>query len=159
MESQIFVLKTTSNREDQVLDFLAANVKKKGLEVYSAFRPHGTRGYVFVEARSKKDVEEAYYGVPYARGLLARPVDFSEIESLIGHAKVQVNIRPNDIVEIISGPFKRDRAKVVRVDKLKDEVVIELLEAAIPIPMTVSVDSVRVIRREGEEETENAGEN
>lgn len=156
MESEIFVLKTTANREDQVLDFLAANVTKKNLEVYSAFRPHGTRGYVFVEAKSKKDAEEAYFGVPYARGLLARPVSFAEIENLIGQTKIQVNIKVNDIVEIISGPFKRDRAKVVRIDKIKDEVVIELLEAAIPIPMTVSMDSVRVIRREGEEE--NAGQ-
>jgi transcriptional antiterminator NusG len=152
MESEIYVLKTTANREDQVLDFLAANVTKKGLAVYSAFRPHGTRGYVFVEAKSRKDAEEAYFGVPYARGLLSRPVEFSEIENLIGHAKVDVNIKVNDIVEIISGPFKRDRAKVVRIDKIKDEVVIELLEAAIPIPMTVSTDSVRVIRREGDEE-------
>ena len=75
-----------------------------------------------------------------------------EVEHLIGHVKAQVNIQPNDIVEIIAGPFKRDRAKVVRVDKIKDEVVIELLEAAIPIPMTVSIDSVRVIRREEEED-------
>nr|AQS31950.1 hypothetical protein [uncultured archaeon] len=36
----------------------------------------------------------------------------------------------------------------------KEEVVVELLEAAVPIPITVSLDSVKVIRREGETEEE-----
>jgi len=34
------------------------------------------------------------------------------------------------------------------VDQTKEEVVVELLEAAIPIPITVKLDSVKVIRRD-----------
>ena len=56
------------------------------------------------------------------------------------------------IVEIISEPFKKEKAKVVRVDRSKEEVVVELLEATVPIPITVKLDNVRVIRREKEEE-------
>ena len=41
---------------------------------------------------------------------------------------------------------------MVRIDKTKEEVVVELLEAAVPIPVTVSLDSVRIIRREEEDE-------
>src|SRR3989338_7206150 len=33
--SQIFILRTTANREEQVLDFLTSNASKKGLEVFS----------------------------------------------------------------------------------------------------------------------------
>ena len=54
----------------------------------------------------------------------------------------------NDIAEIISGPFKREKAKIIRVDKLKEEVVVELLQAAVPIPITVKMDAVKVIRRD-----------
>ena len=39
---------------------------------------------------------------------------------------------------------------MTRIDQTKEEVVVELLEAAIPIPITVKLDSVKVIRREGE---------
>jgi len=34
----------------------------------------------------------------------------------------------------------------------KDEVIVELLEAAVPIPITVKIDSVKVIRRDTEED-------
>jgi len=74
---------------------------------------------------------------------------------MLEQAKVNVDIRKNDIVEIISGPFKREKAKIVRIDETKEEVVVELLEAAVPIPITVKLDSVKVIRRESDEEEEN----
>ena len=150
--SNIFALRTTANREDQVLDFVSSNAKKKNLNVYSLTRPHGMRGYIFIEAETREDAEEAYRGVPYARGLLRAPVNYQEIEHMLEQVKAQVNIRKNDIVEIISGPFKREKAKVTKIDKQKEEVVIELLEAAVPIPVTVKLDSVKVIRKEDTEE-------
>ena len=65
----IFAIRTTANREDQVVDFVASHAEKKKLAVYSLIRPHGLRGYVFVEADSWRAVEEAFHVVPYARGL------------------------------------------------------------------------------------------
>jgi len=150
--SQIFSLRTTANREDQVMDFLVSNVQKKKLEVYTVIRPHGMRGYIFLEALSKQIAEQAAFNVPYARGILARPIAYEEIEHMLEQVKREVAIQKNDIVEIISGPFKREKAKITRIDKTKEEVVVELLEAAVPIPITVKMDAVKVIRREAEEE-------
>ncbi len=144
----IFALRTTSNREDQVFDFVKTNIDKKGLAVYSVIRAHGLRGYIFVEAANREDAEECYQKVPYARGILPNPVDYKEIEHMLEQVKVQINIMQGDIVEIISGPFKREQARVARIDYAKDEVVVELLEAAVPIPITVKMDSVKVIRRD-----------
>src|SRR3989344_4217760 len=133
MENKIFALRTTANREDQVLDFVTGNVQKKQLEVYSIIRPHGLRGYIFVEAKSREDVEEAFKGIPYARGLLPNEVDYKEIEHMLEQ-------------------IKREKAKISRVDLQKEEVVVELLETAVPIPITVKLDAVKVIRRDTEEE-------
>jgi len=152
MESQIFALRTTANREDQVMDFMISNVEKKNLGVLSIIRPHGLRGYIFIEAEKREDAEEAFKGVPYAKGLLPKTLEYKEIENMLEQVKVQTNIKKNDIVEIISGPFKREKAKITRIDKVKEEVVVELLEAAVPIPITVKMDSVKVIRRDSEEE-------
>jgi transcription termination/antitermination protein NusG len=148
----IFAIRTTANREEQVLDFVSANVKKKSLDIYSIIHPHGMRGYVFIEAEHRQVVEEAFQGVPYARGLLHSPIEYKEIEHMLEQAKTKVNIRKNDIVEIISGPFKHEKAKVSRIDKQKEEIIIELLEAAVQIPITIKLDSVKVIHREGEEQ-------
>lgn len=64
-----------------------------------------------------------------------------------------IKIEKGDIIEIISEPFKNEKAKVIRVDKAKSEGVVSLLGAAVPIPVTVKLDNVRVIRR-GELEEE-----
>lgn len=154
METQIFVLRTTANREDQVVDFVTSNVQKKKLEVYSIIRPHGMRGYIFVEAKDRESVEESFTGIPYAKGLLLKTVEYKEIESMLEQVKIKVNIQKNDIVEIITGPFKHEQAKVVRIDMQKEEVVLELLETAIPIPLTLKLDSVKVIRRDSQTEEE-----
>jgi transcriptional antiterminator NusG len=148
IQTHIFALRTTANREDQVMDFLSSNVKKKKLGVYSIIRAHGMRGYIFVEAVDRQTAEQSIYGVPYARGILPKEVGYNEIEHMLEQVKFEVDIRKNDIVEIIGGAFKREQAKVSRVDKIKEEVVVELLEAAVPIPITLKMDMVKVIRRE-----------
>lgn len=154
MESHLYALKTTANREDQVVDFVTSNVLKKKIAVYAILRPHGMRGYIFLEAMDEASAKESFEGVPYARGLLKKEVSFAEIEPMLEQAKQAVNIQKNDIVEIISGPFKREQAKVARIDTQKDEVIVELLEAAVPIPITLKLDAVKVIRREGEKTAE-----
>jgi transcription termination/antitermination protein NusG len=156
-ESHIYALRATANREEQVMDFVTSNVEKKNekgviLEVYSLIHPHGMRGYIFIEAKTRNDAEQSAFKVPYARGILPNEIQYGEIEHMLETSKkVEMNIKQNDIVEIIAGPFKREQAKISRIDKTKEEVVVELLEAAVPIPITLRMDAIKVIRREGEE--------
>ncbi len=152
-ESIIFGIRTAANREDQVVDYLVSKLQREtALAIFAVIRPHGMRGYIFMEAGSKEDAETVLQGVPYARGILPQAIPYQEIEHMLEQVKVEMNIRKNDIVEIISGPFKRENAKVIRINKQKEEIVVELLQAAVPIPITVKMDSVKVIRREGEGE-------
>ena len=153
-DETIFALRTTANREDQVMDFVTSHAVKKKIEVYSVIRPHGMRGYIFIEAATKTDAEQAAFNIPYARGILKDPVKYSEIEHMLEQVKHEMNIQKSDIVEIISGPFKRENAKVTRIDKTKEEVVVELLEAAVPIPITVKMDAVKVVRRDSDTMTD-----
>ena len=151
-ESSIFAIRTTANREEQVLDFISGNAKKKKLEVYSVIHPHGMRGYIFLEAKSREEAEQAAFKIPYARGVLPNTLDYEEVQHMLESAKkVEMNIQQKDIVEIITGPFKREQARISRIDKTKEEVVVELLEAAVPIPITLKMDAVKVIRRVGED--------
>lgn len=152
--AKIYALRTTANREDQVMDFVVSNVEKKKLDVYSIIRPHGMRGYIFIESASKQAAEEAAFNIPYARGILPKEIQFNEIEHMLEKKKKEINVQKNDICEIIAGPFKREKAKITRIDKQKEEVIVELLEAAVPIPITLKLDSIKVIRRDSEEAKE-----
>ena len=151
ISTKLFALRTTANREDQVLAFITSNITKKKIPVYSVIRPHGMRGYIFLETDNKADAEIAAFQVPYARGILPKEVGYNEIEHMLEQVKKEANIQKNDIAEIISGPFKREKCKITRIDTVKEEIVVELLEAAVPIPITLKMDAVKVIRREGDD--------
>ena len=66
----------------------------------------------------------------------------------------EISIKEGDIVEMIGATFKGEKAKVQKIDKGKEEVVVNLLGAVVSFPVTVKVDNVKVIRREDDEEDE-----
>jgi transcriptional antiterminator NusG len=150
----IFVAKVTTNKEDQTLDLIVERVKRKSVPVFSIAHPHGLRGYILIEAENRENAELACYNLPYVKGLLSKTINLGEMENLVEPEVSEINIEKGDIVEIIAEPFKKEKAKVIRIDKSKEEAVVELLEAAIPIPVTVKIDNIRTIRRDTESKEE-----
>ena len=155
-KSQIFIIKVTTNKEDRALELISNKIHKKNLNVYSLARPHGLRGYIFLEAEDRESAEEAVYNLPYVKGIVGKTISYEEIKKMIEPVLEEINIEKGDIVEIIGEPFKKEKAKVIRVDKSKGEVVVTLLAAVVPIPVTVKLDNVKVIRREKSESEEEA---
>ena len=153
-DSQIFVIKVTTNKEDRALELISEKIHKKNLNVFSLARPHGLRGYIFLEAEDRDSAEEAAYNLPYVKGIVGKTVSYDEIKNMIEPVLEEINIEKGDIVEIIGEPFKKEKAKVIRVDKSKGEAVVTLLAAVVPIPVTVKLDNIKVIRREKETDEE-----
>lgn len=151
-QSHIYIVKVTTNKEDTALDIIADKIKKKNLNVYSIARPHGLRGYILLESPDRENAEEAVFNLPYVKGILPKISTYEEVKSMLEPVTADVKIEKNDIVEMIAEPFKKEKAKVVRIDKAKGEVVVSLLGAAVPIPVTVKISNIRVIRREEGEE-------
>ena len=150
----IFIIKVTTNKEERALDIIADRVEKKDLEVYSISRPHGLRGYILLEAEDRDSAEEAVFNLPYVKGIIGKTISYEEIKSMVEPSVVTVSIKEGDIVEMIGSTFKGEKAKVLRIDKQKEEVVISLLGAAVSFPVSVKIDNVKVIRREGEGDME-----
>lgn len=150
----IFIIKVSANKEDQAVELISDRVGKKNLNVYSIARPHGLRGYILMEADTRETIEEACFDLPYVKSMLPTTVEYDEIKNMIEPEVTSMNIEKGDIVEIIAEPFKKEKAKIIRIDKSKEEVVVELLEATVPIPITVKIDNVRVIRRDKDEDKE-----
>jgi len=149
----IFAVRTTTGRESQVIEKIKARTKQLGLSVYAILKPREVKGYFFVEAESKDEIARATYGIQHAKGVVGE-VKIDEIKHFLVPTTEMIKINAGDIVEIISGPFKGEKARVKRVTKVKEEVVVELLEAAVPIPITVKLDSVRLIKSEEKKEGE-----
>jgi len=154
IKKMIFVIKVTTNKEERALEMISDKVHKKNLQVYSLTRPHGLRGYILLEAPDRETAEEAAFNLPYVKGIIGKTLTYDEIKNMLTPNLEEIKIDKGDIVEIIGEPFKKEKAKVTRVDKQKGEVVVSLLNAVVPIPVTVKIDNVRVIRRGEEQEEE-----
>ena len=144
----IFIIKVTTNKEERAVDMIAERVEKKNINVYSVSRPHGLRGYILLEAEDRDSAEEAAYDLPYVKGIIGKTISYDEVKNMLEPSVESISIKEGDIVEMIAEPFKKEKAKVLRIDKQKEEVVVSLLGAAVPLPVTIKLDNVRVIRRE-----------
>ncbi|MHA2339623.1 MAG: transcription elongation factor Spt5 [Candidatus Hodarchaeales archaeon] len=145
----IYTVRTTVGRENAVMETL--NSKRKIIEgdIRAILHPAELKGYIFVEGELEA-VENMIKGTPHIRGLIRKQIRIKELEKFLETKKIEIKINRGDIVEVTGGPFKNERGKVIRVDEAKEELTIELLEAAIPIPITISTDSVRVIEQASE---------
>ena len=156
MSSQmIFIIKVTTNKEERAVDMISERAEKKQLNVFSVSRPHGLRGYVLLEAEDRESAEESVFNLPYVKGIVGKTISYEEIKNMVEPTVTNVLIKEGDIVEMIGTTFKGEKAKVLRIDKQKEEVVVSLLGAAVSFPVTVKIDNIKVIRREDEEEDEN----
>jgi transcriptional antiterminator NusG len=146
----IATVRTTTGRENIVLESIAMRVKKHNIPIKSLLHPEDLRGYIFVEGESE-DIETAIRGIPHVRGLINKDVPMDQIEKFIIAEKREIKFEVGDIVEIVGGPFKGENGKITRVDETKNEVTVEFLEAAIPIPVTISMNSVRMYEKKKKE--------
>ncbi|MBM3303567.1 MAG: transcription elongation factor Spt5 [Candidatus Aenigmarchaeota archaeon] len=143
----IYTIRTTTGREDIVVDLLESRLKaEQGLDIKTIFHPAEIKGYVFIEG-NLTSIHKAMVGLMHAKGLMEKPVALDEIKHFLEVKKTRIKIDIDDVVEIIGGPFKGERGKIKRIDSVKDEVTIELLEAAIPIPVTIATEFIKVVKK------------
>ena len=147
----IFAIKTALGHEKTVAENLGQKAKRKGANIYSIVAPTKLRGYVLIEGeKNDKAMEELLKGMQYVRGLVGgeRTISLEEIEHYLEPKPIVADITEGDIVEIINGPFKGEKARVKQIDTAKEEITVELFEAMVSIPVTIKGDAVRVLERE-----------
>ncbi|MCA9487164.1 transcription elongation factor Spt5 [Candidatus Woesearchaeota archaeon] len=154
LSAQIYIVRTIPGKEDKFVDSIAKVIEKKeGHDVLSFFRADTVKGYIFAECYSLTKLVDVLRTVPNNKGVIRTPVSDAELDKYFEKDGEKVVVHERDIVEIISGPFKGDRAKVVRIVPGKDEIVIEPLNMSVPIPITLGTDDIRIVETK-EEETE-----
>ena len=133
---------------------IADRAQKKNLNTYAVLRPHGLRGYILLEAEDRESAEESVFNLPYVKGIVGKTLEYAEIKNMVEPSVENIDIKEGDIVEMIGSTLKGEKAKVLRIDKQKEEVVVSLLGSVVPLPLTIKIDNVRVVRRDehGEDE-------
>jgi transcriptional antiterminator NusG len=149
-KQSIMVLKTQIDQEKSVAESLSlkavdADGKK---DIYAILSPPGLRGYVFVEGMNTDRLREKTRDIKKARSFIDGETKIDEISHYFVPVSAVVGISEGDLVELVNGPFKGERAKVQQIDQSKEEITVELVDAMVPIPVTVKGDSVKLIEKE-----------
>lgn len=148
----IYVYRVTAGQEKVVLDMLLKKIKKESLKVYSIAHFEDLKGYLIVEGEDEVSVRQAGLRIPHIKGVLDKPMALKDIEGMIEAAKPAVlSVNKGDLVELISGPFKGEKARIIKIDTNKDEVTVELSEVAVPIPVTVKANTIKVFQKASEQ--------
>ena len=170
--SFLYIVKTAINSEQRVADEMYARLHGSGSmvslhgEILSILHPPTMRGYVFVESSALHHVEKligrsggrdpsARRGINQsplknAKSVLPGEAPFEDIFPYLEPKAVTSGIEVGCIVEIVTGAFKGEKARIPSVSESKEEVSMELYEQIIPMTLNMRGDHVRVIERVGE---------
>ncbi|WP_135825507.1 MULTISPECIES: transcription elongation factor Spt5 [Halorussus] len=141
----MYAVKTTASQERTVADMI---INREEPEIHAVLAPDSLTSYVMVEADNDAVITRVLEEIPHARSMVPGKSDISEVEHFLSPTPDVEGIAEGDIVELIAGPFKGEKAQVQRIDEGKDQVTVELYEATVPIPVTVRGDQIRVLDSE-----------
>ncbi|MEM4717171.1 MAG: transcription elongation factor Spt5 [Desulfurococcaceae archaeon] len=146
--SEIYAVRTTSGRELDVAFIVERRIYEKinkGEEtgVSSILVAPGVRGFVFIETRKPQELPNLLSNIKYASTQRLLKVSLDELLNMIKPKALLEEVNVGDEVEITRGPFRGMRAKVVSIDKSKNTLTVNLLEAAFSIPITIPINYVR----------------
>lgn len=144
----IYTVRTTVGQEPLVVDILGNKIQKEGLQIYSIAVIPGLKGYILIESDNELTIRRAITNTPHikGKGIVMGEVKIDELSQLLEAKPLMKSISEGDKAEIITGPFKGEKAKVLRVNTTKEEVTVELLEAAVRIPLTIKAEHIRIIK-------------
>lgn len=143
----IYAVRVTARQETNIALLMETKAKAQNLNVYSILVPPGIKGYIMVEAPGIHVIQELIRDMKHVKGQVSGIVKYDEVERMLKPTPIIEGISEGEIVEVVAGPFRGMRAQVVRIDKQRNEVVLNILEAAYPLQVTVPADYVRPVKQ------------
>ncbi len=142
------ILRTTAGQEVNVALLLESSAKALGARgIYSIVVPPEIKGYIIIETEGLHVVHRIARDIKHVKGRAMGSLRREEVERIIKVKPPIEELKPGDIVEIISGPFKGLKASVISVDTQKNLVTLNILEASFKMEATIPADSVRPYKK------------
>lgn len=142
-KSKFFAIRITGGQERVVANILYTKITTKKLKILSILVLENFKGYIIVEAPDANVAYEALSGVRHVRGQIRGELPFKDIEGYLVKKPVVTELSIDNMVEVVAGPFKSMKAKVIRVDYEKQEATVVLLDSPYQIPVTVDANYLR----------------
>src|SRR3990167_5707644 len=85
----IATIRTTTGRENVVIDSLTTKIQNEAIPIKSLFHPEELRGYIFIEG-GPEEIEMAVKSVPHVRGFINKDVPMVQLERFLIAEKSEV---------------------------------------------------------------------
>lgn len=145
IEPKFFLVRTSIGQEMTSALLIKSRRETEDLPIHSVVVLPGLKGYVYIEADSPFPVEEAVRDIKYIKRRVQGSLSINDLRKYFEEKPVIAEVKVGDVVEIVGGLLKKNRARVVEVNPDGNEVTVELDGAIAPFPITLKMDSVRVV--------------
>jgi transcriptional antiterminator NusG len=158
--SYLYILKVSIGQESNVANECRARLSGTGSlvdcqdEIFAVLVSNTTRGYIFIEASAIHFVEKLIgrtginvTPLKNCRKVLPGESPLEDVLPYLTPKAATSGIEEGCICEIIGGAFRGQNARVIRVNEAKEEVTVELFEAAVPVSLRLRGDQLRVVQR------------
>jgi len=147
-KNMFFAIRTTAGQETNVALMIEVRAKTSNLPIYSILSLPNLKGYIVLETPGLHIVYEAIRGLKHVKGKTSGTLRWEDLEVLIKPRSLIELIQVGEEVEVVAGPFRGMKAKIIAIDKTRNEVSLNVLEASYPLTITVPVDYIRPSKRE-----------
>lgn len=147
----IYAVRTTIGRERTVQDLIFNKLRTINPvpDLKAILTSEQYRGFIFIEAIHKHDVELISGGVSHVKGKIVGSIPFESIEKVLKPQKVINIMEKGDTVEITSGIFQGSRAEITKMPKegAKEDISVRLKDSDSPITVKIHGDFLKLIEK------------
>ena len=151
--SRFFLVSVKGGMEVKVAAMIMERARALGLDIRSVIVPYSLKGYIVIEAGDPGDVYTAVRRIKDVKRVRLADMSVDEVINLVKPPETRaLKLSKGQMVEIVSGPFKGFRARIIDVNERKGEVTITLqdvnLRGGSTITVTIPIDDVRPVESE-----------
>ncbi|MBE9390637.1 transcription elongation factor Spt5 [Fervidicoccus fontis] len=146
-KSSFYLIRTVSRQELNVALLLERKIALSHSPIYSIILPPKLKGYLVLESQKSSAVEAVIKDMQHLRKRVYGTLTVEDVERMIKPKATIETLNPGDTVEVIAGPFQGIKAQVIEIDKVKQEVVLNILESAYPLKVTIPGEFVKPVKK------------
>jgi transcription termination/antitermination protein NusG len=147
----IYIVRVTTGQEKIAAEMLSKRAESADSQIYSIVYVESIKGYIFVEGKDISEVTKLVQKTKNTKGFIETPVKIEEIAGILKTSvQAGTKIDLGDTVEMTAGPFKGEKARVIKADEARDELTVEFIEVAVPIPVTIKSKTAKLVQKAGD---------
>jgi transcriptional antiterminator NusG len=143
-ESKIYAISVVGGYEEKIALIFAERAQTLKLDVRSIVYSEDLKGTVIVEIGDIKDLFYLIRGIKNVKRKRPIAINLQEVVKLLKPLTVLPSLTKGQLVEIIGGPFKGMKGRVVEIYSTRGEADITLLEGDSKIVVTIPTEHIKV---------------